>query len=209
MSQSYPQSSIISYSFLGQIAKKIPIIPAGLMLLWGVPLWLATEAIAPQIVQAYTAKVDLIIDRLPEENYEKILQRAETMAREATQRSFDQDTLVTQVSVIVTAQNYGAIAPVIVLDVSRSEWENRPTPQSWATYFSTARSLLLFDKEPILPTTVKNSQPSTTVKPSAKVKNPKVLIVKPTTKLKNPKVVKRQNRLPQLKPQPRLIIPNR
>jgi hypothetical protein len=52
---------------------------------------------------------------------------------------------VTDVSIIVSVQNYGAIAPVLALDVSRPQWRSRPDAQNWATYFKTARSLLFFD----------------------------------------------------------------
>jgi hypothetical protein len=86
--------------------------------------------------------------RLPEENYETILRRAEAVARTAAQRSFDQDILVTDVSIIISVQSYGAIAPVIALDVSRPQWRTLPDPQRWATYFNTARSLLFFEKIP-------------------------------------------------------------
>jgi hypothetical protein len=115
-------------------------------LLLAVSLWFMTEAIAPQIVQAYTARVDLLIDRLPEESYETVLRRAESTARAATQRSFDQDILVTEVSVIISAQNRGAIAPILSLEVSRPQWQKLPDPQNWTTYFKTARLLLLIDQ---------------------------------------------------------------
>ena len=126
------------------INHKIRIGSALFLLSAGVPLWLLTEAISPQIVQAYTARVDLAIDGLPEENYETLLRRAESAARSAAQRSFDRDILVTDVSIIVSVQNQGSIAPVLELAVSRPEWRTRPDPQRWATYFKTARLLLLF-----------------------------------------------------------------
>ena len=138
--------SVIPLVIIGQVAKKIRIIHSGVWLLLAIPLWLTTEAIAPQIVQAYTARVDLLIDRLPEESYETVLRRAESAARAATQRSFDQDILVTEVSVILSAQNQGAIAPILSLEVSRPQWQKSPDPQSWTTYFKTARFLLLFDQ---------------------------------------------------------------
>jgi hypothetical protein len=140
----YQPSSIIPLPFISQIARKIRIFPLAVLLLSTVPVWFLTEAIAPQIVLAYTARVDLAIDRLPEEDYETILRRAEATARAAAQRSFDQDILVTDVSIIVSVQSYGAIAPVIALDVTRPQWRTRPDPQRWATYFKTARSLLFF-----------------------------------------------------------------
>ncbi|WP_254449368.1 hypothetical protein [Anabaena sp. UHCC 0253] len=139
--------SVIPFSIIGQIGKKIRIIQSGVWLLLAIPLWLTTEAIAPQVVQAYTARVDLLIDRLPEESYDNVLRRAEAAARATTQRSFDQDILVTEVSVIISAQNQGAIAPILSLEVSRPQWKKRPDPQLWSNYFKTARFLLLFDQE--------------------------------------------------------------
>ncbi|MEH2330329.1 hypothetical protein [Nostoc sp.] len=138
-------SSLVPFSVISQIARRIRIIPLVVLLISTVPAWFLMEAIAPQVVRAYTARVDLAIDRLPEENYETVLRRAEAVARAAAQRSFDQDILVTDVSIIVSVQNYGAIAPVLTLDVSRPQWRSHPDAQSWATYFKTARSLLFFE----------------------------------------------------------------
>ncbi len=145
-SVAHQPSSIISFSVISQIGTKIRIVPLIFLLLTAVPVWFVCEAIAPQIVRAYTARVDLAIDRLPEETYETVLRRAEAAARAAAQRSFDQDILVTDVSVIVSVQSQGAIAPVLALDVSRPQWRNRPDTQRWATYFKTARSLLFFEQ---------------------------------------------------------------
>ncbi len=129
----------------------IRIVNTILLLGTAVPLWVMTESIAPQIVQAYTARADIVIDRLPEETYETLLRRAEATARAAAQRSFDQDILITEVSVIISGQNYGAIAPVLDLRVSRQQWRNRPDPQVWATYYRSARSLLQFDQKSDVP----------------------------------------------------------
>ncbi len=144
-------SSIIFCSVISQIATKIRIVPLIVLLSSAVPVWLVLAATSPQMVLAYTARVDLSIDRLPEETYETVLQRAEGVARAAAQRSFDQDILVTDVSIFVSVQNEGAIAPVLALDVSRPQWRKRPDPQSWAKYFKTARSLLLFDQNSKIP----------------------------------------------------------
>ena len=125
-------------------AKKIRITNAVLLLSTAVPTWLVIDAIAPQMVKAYTNRTDLEIDRLPGDNYQSLLRRAEAVARAAAQRGFDGDILVTDVSIIVSVQNYGAIAPVLELNVSRSEWRNRPDPQRWAKYFKMAQTLLFF-----------------------------------------------------------------
>ena len=128
-----------------RLEAKIRIVKAILMLGIAVPVWVATEVGAPQLVRAYTATGDIVIDRLSEETYQNMLTRAEVAARAAAQRTFDQDILITEVSVIVSGQNYGAIAPILELRVSRQQWRNRPDPKVWAKYFKTARSLLQFD----------------------------------------------------------------
>ncbi|MBE9005853.1 hypothetical protein IQ259_12530 [Fortiea sp. LEGE XX443] len=159
----YQLSSIIPCLFISQIAKKIRRFPLILLLFSTVPAWIVVETITPQIVRAYTARVDLIIDRLPDENYETTLHRAEATARAAAQRSFDQDILATDVSIIVSVQSYGAIAPILSLEVSRPQWRSRPDAQRWATYFKMARSLLFFEKTPTNPVPV---APINTVAPS-------------------------------------------
>jgi len=141
-------SLIISFPFIGQIAKKIRIFPLAVLLFSPISVWTLTEAMAPQIVRAYTARVDLKINRIGDESYESILRRAEAVSRAAAQRSFDKDILTTDVSVIVTVESYGSMAPVLALEVSRQQWRTSPDPQRWATYFKTARSLLLFDAKP-------------------------------------------------------------
>lgn len=140
------------------IAKRIRIAQAVVLLGTAVPIWLTMGALAPEIVRAYTARVDLFIDRLPEENYETLLQRAEAAARAAAQRSFDQDILVTDVSIFVSVQNNGAIAPVLELAVTRPQWRQRPDPRRWAKYFKTARSLLYFGDNFTTPAPATNNQ---------------------------------------------------
>ncbi|MEA5513821.1 hypothetical protein [Nodularia sp. UHCC 0506] len=149
----HQRSLIIPFPFIGQIAKKIRIFPLIVLLFSPISVWILTEAIAPQIVRAYTARVDLKIDRMADESYETILRRAEAISRAAAQRSFDTDILATDVSVIVTVESDGAIAPILSLEVSRQQWRARPDPKRWATYFKTARSLLLFDTPPAISNT--------------------------------------------------------
>lgn len=108
--------------------------------------WLTIAAVAPQMAQAYTASIDVSVNRQIDETYESFLRRAEAVARAAAQRSFDRDILITDVAVTVLGQNDGAIAPILLLEVSRQSWRNRPDPQRWATYFPNTESLLGFDR---------------------------------------------------------------
>lgn len=111
-------------------------------------VWLAQVAIAPSAAQAYTARVDVTLDRRAGESYETLLRRAEIAARAAAQRGFDRDILATQVSVIVSAQSEGSVVPVLTLDVSRNQWRGRPDPQRWATYFRSSQALLNLQRLP-------------------------------------------------------------
>ncbi len=106
--------------------------------------WLTIAAIAPQTAQAYTARTEVSLTRQSDESYENLLRRAEAVARATAQRSFDGDILVTEVSVTISGQNGAAIAPILLLEVSRSNWKRRPDSQFWATYFPNTEFLLGF-----------------------------------------------------------------
>lgn len=123
---------------------KTRITATGLTVLLGVAggSWWIEAAIAPPVAQAYTTRVDVGIDRLPNESYETMVRRAEQIARAAAQRSFDRDILTSQVSVIVVGRNQGAEAPILTLDVSRVQWRSRPDSRRWATYYRTSAALL-------------------------------------------------------------------
>ncbi|MBE9129470.1 MULTISPECIES: hypothetical protein [unclassified Coleofasciculus] len=113
--------------------------------------WLTTTAIIPQVAQAYTARVDVSIRTQPNETYGNLLRRAEAVARAAAQRSFDGDILVTDVAVTIIGEHDGAVAPVLLLDVSRQNWRNRPETQYWATYFPSTELLLGFEQPTVQP----------------------------------------------------------
>ncbi|MEA5580901.1 hypothetical protein VB620_06055 [Nodularia harveyana UHCC-0300] len=164
----HQQSLITPFPFIGQIAKKIRIFPLVVLLFSPISVWVLTEAIAPQIVRAYTTRIDLNIERMADETYESTLRRAESVARAAAQRSFDKDILATDVSVIVTVESYGAIAPILALEVTRQQWRSRPDPRRWASYFKSARYLLLYDTKPAISNA---NQPSPTMPPAASPAN--------------------------------------
>jgi hypothetical protein len=127
------------------VAKKTPMATLVVLLGLGGGYWVTSEVLAPQIVQADTARVDLSLDRKPNETYDELVRRAEVTATAATQARFEQNTQVTNVALMIVAQNQGAIAPLLSLQVSRTQWQSRPDAQRWATYFTSAKALLRFD----------------------------------------------------------------
>ncbi len=149
-----------------------PIISLGLMVIlagsgcW----WLANIAIAPEIAQAYTASVDISLDRDNDESYQSFISRAESVARAAVQRSFDSNLLVSDVSIIIIGVNKGLEAQILEISVSRPQWKSRPDPKKWAKYFPTSQTLLKFDQPtsdspPTTPTSPGTANPPATTTP--------------------------------------------
>ncbi|NJM98084.1 MAG: hypothetical protein HC800_13855 [Phormidesmis sp. RL_2_1] len=119
------------------------IVSAGLAaLIGGTGIWLTEALIAPQASQAYTSRLDLFLTKESGETYETLLRRAEMAARAGAQRSFDQDLLITNVSVTVVVEGEGVTVPILALRVDRDEWRARPETYYWATYYRTAEALL-------------------------------------------------------------------
>ncbi len=142
------QASSLSYTLTQSrqwVAKKTQMTTLVMLLGLGGGFCLATEVITPQLAQADTAHVNLSLQGQPNETYEALLSRAEAVAKTAAGAKFDGDNRVTDVSIMLVAQNHGAIAPVLTLEVSRSQWRSRPDVEFWSTYFTTARSLLGFE----------------------------------------------------------------
>lgn len=120
--------------------------PAGLAVLLGTSsaLWLTEALIMPKASYAYTSRLNLFLTLEDGEPYSSLIRRANMAARAGAQRSFDQDLLITEVVINVTAENSDEIAvPVLNLRVSRQEWSQQPLTEHWATYFRGAESFLL------------------------------------------------------------------
>lgn len=102
------------------------------------------SVIAPIAAQAYTSRLEVTLDRAPNETYDGLVRRAELVARAAAQRGFDRDLLSSEVSVIVVGRSEGMAAPVVTLWVTRSQWQSRPDARRWATYYRNSSKLLGF-----------------------------------------------------------------
>ena len=107
---------------------------------------------APKIAQAYTSRVNVILERQPNESYDTLVRRAEAVARAAAQRSFDTDVLATEAEIIITGQHIGLSAPILTLTVSRENWRSRPDARRWSTYYPNSKQLLRID-DPVVAAT--------------------------------------------------------
>lgn len=126
--------------------------------------WLVTAAIAPPIAHAYVSRLNVTLEVQGEESYRAFISRAETVARAAIQRSFNRDLLISEVYVIITGQRRGSMVQVLSVQVSRQQWRDRPDPQYWATYYSSAKFLLGFGNAPA--TTATPARPASNASPT-------------------------------------------
>ncbi|PIG91944.1 hypothetical protein [Gloeocapsopsis sp. IPPAS B-1203] len=110
---------------------------------------IAQNAAQSSQAQARSARMNLAVNRQPQETYESLINRAETVAITAVKQRFSQDKHAPAVSVMIVAHSYGAIAPVLSLEISRNQWQyskgSKTETKDQMKYFSTARMLLGFD----------------------------------------------------------------
>ena len=125
---------------------------------------LLPSAIAPQVAQAYTSRVNVTLERQPNESYDTLVRRAEAVARAAAQRSFDNDILVTEAAIVVIGENLGLSAPILTLEVSRDNWKSRPDARRWSTYYPNSKALLRI--EDLVAPTVAPATDTTTQPPA-------------------------------------------
>jgi hypothetical protein len=126
--------------------------------------WWLMGAIASPAVHAYTGRLAVSLEVQPEETFEALMRRAESVARAAAQRSFDRDILVTNVHIVVSAEHLSRIAPILSLEVTRTQWSRLPDTRRWATYYSNAKTLLGFTPSP---STTATTPPPSAAPPSA------------------------------------------
>jgi hypothetical protein len=137
-----------------QARSRVCLTVLGLQVLLGTgAAWLTQATLTPQTAQAYKARVDVQLDRLRNETYQSMLRRAEIVARAAAQRSFDRDILASEVSIMVIGRNNGTETPLMLLEVSRQNWRERPDTRRWATYYRSAQTLLKLPSagDPVIP----------------------------------------------------------
>ncbi|MEO1592087.1 MAG: hypothetical protein AAFU71_12450 [Cyanobacteria bacterium J06632_22] len=128
-------------SFQLALFRRSVLAPLGMAALIGTTgsLWLTEALIMPKAASAYTARLDLYLTHEQGEDYDSFLRRAEMAARAGAQRSFDQDLLITEVTINVVAESDGLSVTVLTLKVDRRQWQQHPETNYWATYYSSAR----------------------------------------------------------------------
>ncbi|USR92143.1 hypothetical protein NEA10_05305 [Phormidium yuhuli AB48] len=113
-----------------------------LLLLGTVTLPLLTP---PLPVHAATERLTVTLSPRRGEGFQDLLTRAETIAQEEIQRTFNADVVVGDVSLVVMGEHGGLTTPLLSVDVRRDLWRRNPQLSDWAQYYSNARQLLGFN----------------------------------------------------------------
>ena len=150
---------------------------------------------SPQSANAYIARQEIRVERLKNESYESFIRRSELVLRAALQRGFDRDVVMSSMVIFIIGQHQGMEAPVMSVEVSRSQWQSRPDPRVWATYYRMSQTLLGFGNAsmpdllggtapaqpfiPSIPQPIK-SLPLSTTKPSLRTRKTAIPTVTPS-----------------------------
>ncbi|MFO8040131.1 MAG: hypothetical protein R6U67_11865 [Sodalinema sp.] len=107
----------------------------------------------PALVQAATERLTVTLSPQPGERFRDLLTRAETIAQEEIQQTFNADIVVSDVSLVVMGENQGLMTPLLSVDVRRDRWRRNPQLSEWVQYYSNAEELLGFNRTPPTETT--------------------------------------------------------
>lgn len=122
-------------------------------LFWVSILVLSNFLISPfSIASAESLERNLILNSDGNESFEVLLRQAQDLAKDSIEQEFEQDSEVTEVSILVLGEYQGQIVPLLRSQVSRSEWKKDSRMHRWTRYFANnSRVLLGFNQSSNLP----------------------------------------------------------
>jgi hypothetical protein len=94
--------------------------------------------------------IQFTISAQPQKTFEDLVQQARILAQTLVNQGFTEFPNATQVAVQILAEHGGQEIPLLIVKVSRSNWQAQPNVDLWTRYFSIpARSLLGFVDPPM------------------------------------------------------------
>lgn len=93
---------------------------------------------------AETEFVNFTISSDGNQNFQSLVQQAETLATNSIKQQFADNSSITDVSVTVVGEHNGQEVPLLFTKVSRSDWQTEPKFKPWTRYFNRAAVLLGF-----------------------------------------------------------------
>lgn len=87
---------------------------------------------------AETKSFHFTISSNGDQNFQTLVQQAESLASNSIKQGFAENSSITEVSVTVVGENNGQEVPLLFVTASRSNWQAEPKVKRWTRYFSTA-----------------------------------------------------------------------
>lgn len=108
--------------------------------------WMAVNSFHAPTTLAQALEVNLPVSRLGQESFDSLLLRANNLATTTINQRFQQNPALDNIRVVIVGNNQGAIAPLLIVKVSRQNWLSAPRAERWATYFHDSKMLLGFEE---------------------------------------------------------------
>ncbi|MDY6804889.1 MAG: hypothetical protein SXA11_13930 [Cyanobacteriota bacterium] len=93
---------------------------------------------------AETKKADFTIDSSTVSSYRSLMQQAEDRAKRAIATEFADNPELTEITITILGERLNRISPLLLIKVTRSQWEEDPEMEKWTRYFVTSEVLLGF-----------------------------------------------------------------
>ncbi|NEP00768.1 MAG: hypothetical protein F6K58_19305 [Symploca sp. SIO2E9] len=119
---------------------------------WSIPGILSivmTWGIYAMPALAQIRQIDLIINSNSSQTFESLIKRAENVAKTSIDQEFLENSSVREVTVTILGERNGQMVPILMVKVSRSDWQGEPSIQQWVRYLGDSEVLLGF-KEPLV-----------------------------------------------------------
>lgn len=98
-------------------------------------------------VLAQIRQIDLIVNSNSRQTFESLIEQAKTLAKTSIDQEFVEDSSVREITLTILGERNGQMVPILMVKVSRSDWQAKPSIQQWVRYLGDSEVLLGF-KEP-------------------------------------------------------------
>ncbi|MEG4058825.1 MULTISPECIES: hypothetical protein [unclassified Microcoleus] len=122
-----------------------------LRLLSAIILAIISLAASISIGLAETKERYITLDSDGSQSFASLVQQAEDLAKESIAREFQENSALTEVTIIITADRSRQRVPVLRSRVSRRDWQKDARIEQWTRYFADAQLLLGFRNGNISP----------------------------------------------------------
>jgi hypothetical protein len=122
---------------------------------------IALSLAIPTSAFAQAKQIQLLFTSQGNQNYETLIRQAEALAGNSIEQAFAETPNITEVSITIVGERNGSMVPLLSSNVSRSNWQAKPTVHLWTRYFPNAEVLLGF----AIPQQTNSAEPSASFNP--------------------------------------------